>query len=438
MITFNEGELEIAMITANRPEFVAEWLEKCYDQMNRRNIHFSIYDSSENDDTKRFISDFKSKHNDTEIEYHFVDMAVLFTYTYKPMIPLLNSKAKYVWVTGDSLYYDLDLMDKKLFPYLKNDIDYAVLCIQGNEENDGKMYTDRNELVKECFVSMTCAGASIIKTSIFEKLKCSAEYRYDCDSKYEHNEGFSWLGYFLEAYAEKDYRAVFCAVPSIAIKPDKKVFCWAKKYYSFWIGDLCDLLDTLSAKYKDTDAILRETWKWVPLDTVFACRFARKSGDLNPETCKKFKENGKWYRCVRHGGRMERFAYASDEEVDELFEQEFEVEKADFKKLCYRNIKKIKDMSMGRDLWIYGAGLGGGILAECLEEHDIPICGFLDREAKKIKSKKGLDVKEIDEVDLTKCYIVVGMRYPTAFCVIPFLERGVERKYILNISAECD
>lgn len=438
MIIFEDGELEIAMITANRCDFVVKWLELCYDQMRKRNIHFSIYDSSDNDDTERFISDFKIKWNDSDIEYHFVDMDTLFTYTYKPMIPLLNSASKYVWVTGDSLCYDLDVMDRKLFQYLKNDIDYAVMCILGNEENDGKIYTDRNELVKECFVSMTCVGASIIKTSIFDILKYSEVFRKNCDFKYEHNEGFSWLGYFLEAYAENNYRAVFCATPSIPIYPDKKVFCWAKKYYSFWIGDLCDLLDSLSTKYQDTNAILKDTWKWLPQDTVLVCRFARKSGDLNPETCKKFKENGKWDRCVRHGDRMERFAYAADEEVEQLFEREFEAEKADFRELCCKNMERIRSSSEGRDLWIYGAGLGGGILAECLEKYKIPVCGFIDREAKKIQKKMGLIVKEIDEVDLTNCYIVVGMRFPTAFCVIPFMERGVARNYIFNISAECD
>ena len=361
----------------------------------------------------------------------------MFTYTYKPMLPLMNSPSKYVWVTGDSLCYDLDILDEKLFPHLKRDIDYAVLCIQGNEENDGKIYTDRHDLARECFVSMTCAGASIIKTSIFEPLKTSESFRAECDSKYEHNEGFSWLGYFLEAYAEKDYKAVFCATPSIPIKPDKKVFCWAKKYYSFWIGDMCDLLDALSAKYKETDIILKEVWKWVPLDTAIACRFARKSGDLTPETCKKYKEDGKWDRCVRHGDRMERFAYASDEEVDELFEREFEAEKVEFKELCCQNMDKIKNSSAGRDLWIYGAGLGGEILAECMAEYKVSVCGFLDKEAKKIQSRMGLPVRELDEVDLTNCYIVVSLRYPTAFCVIPFLERGVERRHVFNISAEC-
>ena len=53
MITFEDGELEIAMITANRCDFVAEWLDRCYEQMRQRNIHFSIYDSSEYDDTKQ-------------------------------------------------------------------------------------------------------------------------------------------------------------------------------------------------------------------------------------------------------------------------------------------------------------------------------------------------------------------------------------------------
>ncbi|HBI62765.1 MAG TPA: hypothetical protein DDY31_16425, partial [Lachnospiraceae bacterium] len=151
--TFEAGELEIALVTYNRCDFVKEWLKQCYEQIKIRNIHLSIYDSSTYDDTETYIKEFQAEKNDVGLEYHHVDSNI--NIGYKPMLPILNSKSKYVWVAGDSRYHDFECLDRKVFPYLKKDIDYVIFHILNNEENDGKIYTNKNELLKECFVSMT-------------------------------------------------------------------------------------------------------------------------------------------------------------------------------------------------------------------------------------------------------------------------------------------
>ena len=45
------------------------------------------------------------------------------------MFPILNTKAKYIWVSGDSRCHDFNYLDEKVFPYLKLDIDYVVFML---------------------------------------------------------------------------------------------------------------------------------------------------------------------------------------------------------------------------------------------------------------------------------------------------------------------
>lgn len=219
IVTFESGEFEIALVTYNRCEFVAEWLEHCFIQTKIRNISLSIWDSSTNPDTEEYIKEFNVKEN-ADITYYHVSSET--SVGYKPIFPLLSVSSKYVWVSGDSRYHDFNLLDQKIFPYLKQNIDYIVLHAVNNEENDGKVYTDRNEFLRECFLSMTCIGLSIFKTSIFEPIKGNSALKKECDRKYKDNYGFGWMGYFLEIYALKNYKALFSVIPIINIKSEKK------------------------------------------------------------------------------------------------------------------------------------------------------------------------------------------------------------------------
>lgn len=436
MVTFETGEFEIAIATYNRPEFVAEWLERCYEQTRKRGIHLSIYDSSTNDETENYIRKFKACRNDADVEYCRVDSDV--TIGYKSMLPLLHSASKYVWVSGDSRCQDFDLLDMKVFPYLKQDVDCVILHATNNEENDGKVYTDKNEFLHDCFVSMTCLGLSIYKTIMFEPLKRDSKLKAQCDQKYQDNYAFGWIGYFLEMYALREYKAVFAVVPVINIKSDKKVASWFKKYYGCVIGDLCDLMDTVSDKYQCTEKVIRDTWKYLSHDIPTLCYETRKKGDLNPETYRKYKENGMLDRCTRKGDRLKRFAYASDGEVEEVLKREQEIEKKEFETLCRQNLERIKGLSENKELWIYGAGTGGKILAECLTEQNISVCGFVDKKAESIISCEGMPVRKPDDIDPANCFIVISLLLWKPFIVSALLERGIERKRIFYISIDCD
>ncbi len=433
IVTFEPEEFEIAVVTYNRCEFVAEWLKHCYNEIRIRNIGLSIWDSSTNHDTQKYITAFNHENN-TDIKYYHVNSET--SVGYKPTFPLLNVRSKYVWIAGDSRYHDFAILDQKIFPYLKKDIDYIILHAVNNEENDGKIYTDKDSFLKECFVAITCIGLSIFKTSIFTPIRTNSLLRSQCDQKYKDNYGFGWIGYFLEMFALQNYKALFSVVPVLSINPDKKIQSWAKKFYRCWIEDLCNLLDGISEKYRGTNAVIKGTWKYLSLDRPSYCYEMRKSADLNPETLNKYKNNGMLQRVTKHTNRLERFANCTDEALEHCLKQEMLLEEKIFEELFLENLDKVKKKLEGNKLWIYGAGAGGRIAVKHFREHNIPICGMLDQNAEKIKFFEGLPVKMIHDINPDNSLIFISLFHWAAFVISSLTEHGIEKDKIFYIALD--
>lgn len=428
IMVFDTGELEIALVTYNRCDFVAEWMKRCYESIRRRNIHLSIYDSSTNRDTERYVNEWKARMNDNRIEYYHVDSGI--NIGYKPMLPILNAKSKYLWISGDSRCHDFECLDEKVFPYLRQDIDCVLFHILNNEENDGKIYTDKNELLRDCFVSMTCIGLSIYKLSLFDSLKKDKQFMEICNQKYRNNYGFAWIGYFLEMFAIGKRKALFSLVPGTDLKADIKIPSWFKRCYACWVDDLCGLMDAVSEKYQQTETVMRETWKYISLDSPGFCDFARRKGDLNLSTYRKYKENGMLDRVTDKADRLERFVNAADDELEQCFEQEVCIEKREFEELCNQNMDEIKRGSKGKKIWIYGAGKGGRILSDCLKRNGICPDGFLDEKAEILKECNGKPVQLVEEIETNNCYIIISLFHFAPYIIKPLLEHGIDRKDI--------
>lgn len=433
-IAFESGELEIAMVTYNRCNFVAEWLDNCYDQMRKRNIRFSIWDSSTNNDTEEYIGKFMSSKNDFEIEYHHVDSDTAMGY--KAMLPLLQSSSKYIWIQADARHYDFDMMDSKVFPYLKNDIDCALLCYCDGALNDGRVYSDRDLFFRDGFISTILYGALILKGEMFDPIKSDTDIRKECDRKYKENWACAFLGYIWEMYALKKHKALLANVPITYINGGKKTSVWAAHFYDVVIGELCNIMDHLSTMYSYTDTALKIVWEWQWLDKAERTYLSRKDGSWNEEAYRKYKANGMLERCTTHGDRMSRFAICADEELDRVLEEEMQAEKYEFEEMCRRNIDKIKIKSKERKIWIYGASDVGKYLAERLEEQNIGVCGFLDQNAENICDCAGKPVKRVQDVDLSECYIVVSLRVVNNDCLNVLLGHGVEMSNIFYMVLE--
>ena len=421
-IMFDDYELEIAMVTYNRADFVEDWMDHCYLPARERNIRLSIYDSSTNDDTENYIRHFSEKHG-ADIKYNRVDSEIEIGY--KPMLPLLKSDSKYVWVSGDSRYHDFSVLDQKVFKYIKQNIDYIIFHVVNNEENDGKLYEDLNVFLRECFISMTCIGLSVYKTELFAPLKTDKRWIEICDRKYKQNYAFAWIGYFLEMFQMEKRRGVFTVIPILEILPEKKKQTWFKRFYGCWCEDLCNLLDAIPDSYGNVDQVLRETWKYMGLDSANYCYQTRRQGDLNVETYARYRDNGMLARVTRQLRRMETFATVPMEELEECLQRELEEETNEFYRHCELAVPRIRQMAGIREISIYGAGRGGRIVKRCFEENGISVKCFYDRRAGSFQEWEGLPVRGLEQLDIHGEFVVISMMGCTGFVVSSLKSRGM-------------
>lgn len=307
MVVFDDHELEISVATYNRADYIKVLLEKNYFDARNRNISFIISDSSPNDKTKTVVENFNKKFNANVIYRHFDKNTII---GYKPMLSIYASRSKYVWVSGDSRFLDFDEFDKKIFPYIKNDIDYiCFLDTYFNVKQDGVL-SDKTEILHQFFIPSTCIGCSIYKTSIFDFLKDPKEEKC-LDDLFKDNYGFGWLGYFFTAFSKSDsYKAAFSKIKINNIADFlgvKKVQTWAKHFMGCWIDDLLNIMDNLPNCYQRKELVLEETWNAMRLDS-FHYLLVSRGGDLNRKTFNKYRRNGQISRITRHPIRMYLFA----------------------------------------------------------------------------------------------------------------------------------
>lgn len=306
MIVFNDNELEIAMVTYNRCEFVKEWIRLCHNETIKRNILLSVYDSSTNFETENFIKEYNKTHE----RIVYVKVPSETEIGYKPMLPILSSKAKYVWVSGDSRYHDFNEMDEKIFPLIKDGVDSILFCWEKKKNNFGRMYTDKSEFLKESFISATCIGWSIYKTDLFDGLKTDEMWLKACDEKYRRNYGFGWIGYFFEAFTKDDAKASLIKIENKKIFPKNKKQSWAKRFYECWVENLIDLTSKLPDIYTTKYDIPRQTWDDMKLYSHAFCRLARVNGGLSPEIFEKYMGNGMLQKVTDRIRRIKFYAYA--------------------------------------------------------------------------------------------------------------------------------
>lgn len=308
MVQFDAGEFEIAVATYRRPEFVRIWLDKCYEPAIGRNILLSVYDSSPDDETEKMIGSF-NEGRDVKVQYHHVDEGTVIGY--KPMLPILNTKSTYLWVSGDSRYHDFDELDEKLFPMIKNrNIDYAVINIGDKRRLQDTVFDDKGEMLHACFVTTTCIGMSIYRTAIFDIIRNNPSLLEQYDKRFGNNYGFAWLGYFYNVYAMGEYKAALVNAGTKSILKKAKIQSWAVRFYGCWAEDLCQIIDGIPDSYADKDSIPKETWDVMGLDSISYGYKARKYGDLDTEKYIELERNGMIAKLTDKPGRIRFFATA--------------------------------------------------------------------------------------------------------------------------------
>ena len=285
MVKFDDNQFEIAIVTYKRHEYIESWLERCYQSALERNIRISIYDSSPNDETLKVVEKFNID-KDVKVAYHRVDERTLIGY--KPMIPILNTTAEFLWVSGDSRFHNFRELDDKIFVHIKDrKIDYVVINTDNNYQLPDIVYCDKSDMIHDTFVPSTCIGLSIYRVSIFNVLKSNPELMHTCDQLFKKNYGFGWLGYFYQVYACGEYKTLLVNVETLSVLKKKKKQAWAVRFYGCWVDDLCQIIENIPNVYAGKNDIPRNTWKVMKLENFCYGYLARKYGDLNADKYEK-------------------------------------------------------------------------------------------------------------------------------------------------------
>ena len=109
--------------------------------------------------------------------------------------------------------------------------------------------------------------------------------------------------------------------------------------------------------------------------------------------------------------------------------------KEEFVKVCNNKVKKLKQMSANRRIWIYGAGAGGKILKDVLIKNDIKIEGFIDSNWKEIKEYLEYPVKCISECNADLDFIIISLRGYEPEIVKICMDNGFELQQIYYVAA---
>jgi hypothetical protein len=277
-----------------------------------------------------------------------------------------------------------------------------------NEENDGKIYADKTEMLKDCLVSMTCTGLYIYKTAIFEPLKTNQNFYEECLKKYDDNYGFTWMGYFLDSYAlNENYRTVFTCIPIIEIEPEKKVQRWNERFLKCWCSDLCNVIDGVSATYQVNDDLLKQTWKILGIDTAERLNKNREEGVLNEQIVNEYRDLLE--RVSSSVEKIESFAKTTPENLPKTYEYWRTKEELEFGKKVEKVIDGILSDNSDKEICIYGAGRGGKIIAKSLIGRNKKIKCFYDINAKKIGECMGMQVRDISEMGAENECILISL-----------------------------
>lgn len=82
--------------------------------------------------------------------------------------------------------------------------------------------------------------------------------------------------------------------------------------------------------------------------------------------------------------------------------------KDEFRVVCMQKITKIKENIKGREIYIWGAGVGGKIVAEVCGENALIVSGFCDKKADIIKEYLGYPVYPLSKMLPDKNYLIIS------------------------------
>ena len=282
------NNLEIAIITYNRPDFIKRNLDASLPLLIDMGIKISIYDSSTNFEIESIVKNMNDQFNGY-VHYHKLSSNTRVDD--KVLISIINSDRDYIWPIADSVYLgDTEIFDL-ICENLNQELDYICVFAKSNLDNNKKLYLDSVSFFSDCFWHSTWLGGLIFRKNLFNTLLNNETYQY-FSTKYDKNDGFSYLGIFYDLIANKKTKGIFLIVKfkSVGYKKEQQ---WLKRYLEVWCYNLCYFIDSIDAAYNSfKNSALRETWNILQLDKFYWNYKARLAGGLNAKIYENYDSMG--------------------------------------------------------------------------------------------------------------------------------------------------
>ncbi len=305
MKQFDDNELEIAVLTRNRSEIMAVFLEKQMDQIEGINASFSVYDTSSDSSTEKLIKEYQN--NGHNIKYEHGDYEK--TIDEKYLDAILKSSAKYLWIMGDSNYMDIPTVVDKASGLIKSD--YELIVVWNNLTNESE-YSNVSDLFAECLWFMTWLGGPIVRRDIYKDI-VTPDKKMDILRAGLSVRGswYSSLGIMFEALSQnKDIRAKVINVKTDSLATVEKKQAWVSNGYKIWCKDLCLLVDGFGDDFiGDGNKAIKNTWKQLSLDKMYWSSRFRAGNSLNKELFTEYDKQGFIDRVSSNKSKIRTWAY---------------------------------------------------------------------------------------------------------------------------------
>lgn len=169
-----KDKLAIVLPTKNHKEIMKEWMRIFPKQNTKANVEVWVYDSSDNDDTKKICEE------NSEF-VHFFRCAPDITADEKAVFALTSVDADYLWLCGDGMIPNVDLVYDILREQFSKQTD-IIHFFGKNKANiaykekigmgDEIVYTDegKKEFFRDFWWSIACWGITVISKRIIQNI----------------------------------------------------------------------------------------------------------------------------------------------------------------------------------------------------------------------------------------------------------------------------
>ncbi|MCR4744926.1 MAG: hypothetical protein K5894_06820 [Lachnospiraceae bacterium] len=250
-------KLMLAIPTYNRPEVMNWKLWNEYEYYNEYDILVYVFDSSEDDETKKVVDKYKKIIND--IHYVKVDPKV---HSNKKAYMIfkgeqIDEEYDYIWLCSDSIIWKESVYKKINDNVQKDDYDIIIPNYRDVEKLGTKEYTDKQELFYDCAWHMTLYGATVLRNETILK---TADWDF-LEKKYFVKEriNFSHLGMYFETIKNmSEFRAIHLSLELGEMIPSwmRKHSGWHSEAFRLWLSYWPEFVNSLPDCYNRKNEVI--------------------------------------------------------------------------------------------------------------------------------------------------------------------------------------